>query len=171
MHYSAAFVSFCQAFGIHARGAALARTPNAYDGHFVTEVWFPEFNKWVMVDANLDAIMWKNGVPLSIPEIQALGPALGSVVEWGAGSGFQLRNPAIKAFVEDSYLRGLCFKHRSIWPRADFLSHPELTPAGHGSTCYCETELVWEQQDLQAGFAMFPYFGSRDYFEAPPTLG
>lgn len=42
VHYSAAFVSFCQAFGIHARGAALARTPNGYDGHFVTEVWFPE---------------------------------------------------------------------------------------------------------------------------------
>jgi hypothetical protein len=124
-----------------------------------------------MVDPNLDVIMWKNGVPLSIAEIQALGSDLGSAIEWGEGSAFQLRNPAIKSFVENSYLRGLCFKHRSVWPRADFLSHPELTPAGHGSTCYCETELVWEQQDLRAGFAMFPYFGSRDYFEAPPALG
>ena len=93
------------------------------------------------------------------------------VVEWGAGSDFQRRNPAIQAFIENFYLRGLCFKHRSIWPRADFLSRPDLTPAAHGCTEYCETGLVWEQQDLQGCLGMFPYFGPRDYFDAPPVLG
>lgn len=168
MHYSAAFISSCQALGIYARGVALASGPNGSDGHFVTEVWFPDFEKWVMVDVNLDVIMWKNGTPLSVPEIQGVGADLHSLVEWGTGSSFQLRNPDVKSFVEEIYLRGRCFRHRSVWPRADFLSRPDLTPGGHGSTVYCETGLVWEQSDLDMGFGMFPHFGPLKYFEASP---
>ena len=53
-------------------------------------------------------------------------------------------------------LAGTVFQHRSIWPRADFLSHPELTPAAHGSTAYCETEFIWEKADLQAASGCSP---------------
>jgi hypothetical protein len=171
VHYAVCLVSFCQALGIHARPAVLTGDISGGDGHFVAEVWFPEFKKWVMVDPNEDAILWKNGVPLSIPEIRAEGSNIAPLIQWGPGAAFQQSFPAMQAWVKGVYLPGVCFRHRGIWPRADFLSHPELTPSCHGSTAYCETGIVWEKADLQSGFGMFPYFGSPEYFDAPPAQG
>lgn len=171
VHYAVSLVSFCQAVGIHARPAVLTGDINGGDGHFVAEVWFPEFKKWVMVDPNEDAVMWKNGVPLSIPEIRAEGSNIGPLIHWGPGAAYQQSFSAMEAWVKGVYLPGICFRHRGIWPRADFLSHPELTPSSHGCTAYCETAIVWEKADLQSGFGMFPYFGSPEYFDAPPVQG
>jgi transglutaminase-like putative cysteine protease len=170
VHYAAAFVSCCQAVGIPARCAVTMGTLNGSDGHFVAEVWFDEYGKWVLVDPNLDAILWKNGVPLSVSEVQAAGTDLGSLVEWGPGTAYQRQYPHVVEFIEDNFLRGLFIRHRSIWARADFLSHPELTPPGHGSLAYCETDLVWETCDMDRGFGMFPYFGEASYFDAPPAV-
>ncbi|MSS72438.1 MAG: transglutaminase domain-containing protein [Candidatus Latescibacteria bacterium] len=169
VHYGAAFVSCCQAVGIPARCAVLMGTPNGYDGHFVTEVWFEEYGKWVMVDPNSDAILFKDGVPLSITEIQRAGDDLSGLIEWGPGAEFQRTFPHMVKFAKENLEKGLCFRHRSIWHRADFQSHPELTPPGHGSTSYCETGLVWEKRDLK-DFGMFPYFGDPAYFDAPPRV-
>ena len=168
VHYAVAFVSCAQAARIPARCAVLMGTLNGQDGHFVAEVWFEEFAKWVMVDPNADAIFWKDGVPLSLTEIQQAGSDLSRLVEWGAGAEFQRQNPRMVQWVKDSYLKGICFRHRSLWARADFLSHPELTPPGHGSVAYCETALVLEKRDLQRGFGMFPCFAGPTYFDAPP---
>jgi len=170
LHYAVTMVSCCQAVGIPARSAIITPALDTGDGHFVTEVWFDEYGKWVMVDPNMDAIVWKDGVPLSITDIQRAGSDLSELIEWGPGSESQRTNPAISEWVERAYLRGACFRHRSIWPRADFLSHPELTPPGHGSLAFCETSLVWEKSDLQRGFGMFPYFADSVYFDAPPRL-
>jgi len=168
VHYAVTFVTCCQAAGIPARCAAFMGSINGFDGHFTAEVWFEEYGKWVFVDPNLDAIFWKDGVPLSVTEIQRAGSDLSELVEWGSGSEFQRRYPHILEFIQNNFLRGLFIRHRSIWPRADFLSHPELTPPGHGSTAYCETNLVWEKRDLLRGFGMFPYFADPAYFDAPP---
>jgi hypothetical protein len=168
VHYAVCLVSFCQAVGIRARPAVLTGDIDGGAGHFVAEVWVPEFKKWVMADPNEDAIMFKNGVPLSVPEIRAEGSNIGPLIQWGSGAAFQQSFPAMKAWVKEVYLSGLCFKHRGIWPRADFLSRPELTPSCHGSTAYCESGIVWEKAALQSGFGMFPYFGSPEYFAAPP---
>ena len=170
VHYAVAFVSCCQAAGIPARAAVFMGTVNGSDGHFVAEVWFEEYAKWVMVDPNLDAILWKEGVPLSVTEIQQAGSDLSELIQWGPGIEFQRRNPIITDWIQDIYLPGICFRHRSMWPRADFLSHPELTPPGHGSIAYCETNLVWEKDELPRGFGMFPYFADPAYFDAPPCL-
>lgn len=169
VHYGAAFVSFCQALGIPARCAVLMGTPNGFDGHFVAEVWFAEYGKWVMVDPNADAICWKDGKPLSIPEIQQVGDGLGELIEWGPGSNFQRTFPHMVEFIRDNLEKGVCFRHRSVWHRADLISHPELSPPGHGSVSYCETGLVWEKRDLQRGFGMFRYFAEPAYFDAPPA--
>ena len=83
VHYAVAFVSACQALGIPARCAALMGTPNSFEGHFVAEVWFEDYRKWVMVDPNVDAILFRGGAPLSIPEIQGLDGELAPCVEWG----------------------------------------------------------------------------------------
>ncbi len=168
VHYAVAFVSACQALRIPARCAALMGTPNSYEGHFVAEVWFEEHRKWVMVDPNCDAIVFRNGQPLSIEEIQALGDGLEPYVEWGSGTRYQRTFSHIRDFIRNSLLRGVCFRHRSVWPRTDFLSHPEHTPPGHGSVSYCETDLVWAEPDVESGFGMFRYFAPPGYFSAPP---
>lgn len=168
VHYAVAFVSACQALGIPARCSALMGTPNSYEGHFVAEVWFDDYRKWVMVDPNIDAILFRDGAPLSIPEIQGLDGGLTPYVEWGSGTRFQHTFSHMRNFIRKSLLRGVCFRHRSIWPRTDFFSHPELSPPGHGSVSYCETDLVWSKPDREAGFGMFRYFAPDAYFTAPP---
>ena len=180
VHYAVAFVTCCQALGIPARCAPVWGTVNGGDGHFVAEVWLDAAaadggrvgaagsGKWVMVDPNLDALLWRNGAPLSIAEIQALGDDLGPFVEWGPGTEYQRRNPRIASWIESTYLNGLCFRHRSLWPRADFLAHPECSPPAHGATAYAETDLVWEARDLDRGLGMFPSFAPAAYFDAPP---
>jgi len=170
VHYAVAFVSCCQALGLPARCAALTGALNGWDGHFVAEVWSENHAKWVMVDPNTDAVFWKAGVPLSITEIQQEGTDLDRLIEWGPGTQFQLKFPHMAAFIRDNLQKGVCFRHRSIWPRADFLSHPELSPPGHGALAYCETDLVWETRDREQGFGMFPHFGETSYFAALPPV-
>jgi hypothetical protein len=71
-------------------------------------------------------------------------------------------------FIRENLEKGVCFRHRSLWPRADFLSHPEWSPPGHGALVYCETGFVWETRDRERGFGMFPYFADPGYFDAAP---
>lgn len=171
VHYGAAFVSCAQAAGIPARAVVSGDTLNGYSGHFTAEVWFEEYRKWVLVDANLDAIFFRAGVPLSVREIQEAGGDLGSLVQWGRGTEYQRRYPHIEAFVLDNYLKGVWIRNRANWDRADFLSRPDLTPPGHGMAGYSETSLVWDASLRTRGFGMFPYFGDRNYFESAPVTG
>jgi hypothetical protein len=122
----------------------------------------------VLVDPNLDAMFRQGGLPLSAREVQAAGSDLSKLVVWGPGTEFQRSFPHMEAFVQDNYLQGAWIRSRANWARADFLARPDLTPPGHGMTAYCETNLVWDADLKSRGFDMFPYFGSRDYFEAAP---
>ncbi len=168
VHFAVAFVSACRALRIPARCAALMGTPNGYDGHFVAEVWIDAHRKWVMVDPNSDAILFRNGAPLSIEEIQKLGDRLVDCVEWGSGTRYQRTFSHMRNFIRNNLLKGVCFRHRSVWPRTDFLARPERSPPSHGSLSYCETDLVWSEGDQDAGFGMFRYFAPSSYFTAPP---
>ncbi|MCC7264750.1 MAG: transglutaminase domain-containing protein [Candidatus Latescibacteria bacterium] len=168
VHYAVALVSCCQALGIPARCAAVTGALNSGDGHFIAEVWLAEFGKWVMVDPNTDAIAWKDGVPLSIPEIQREGAGLGALLRFGPGAVFQRGFPHMVAFADQNLKQGVCFAHRSVWWRADLLSRPEFSPSGHGATSYCETGLVWEKSDA-AGLGMFPAFADPAYFDRAPA--
>jgi hypothetical protein len=171
VHYGVALVSCCMAAGIPARCAVFTGSINSEDGHFTAEVWFEELGKWVMVDPTLDAILLKEGMPLSVSEIRQAGPELEALIAWGPGYDFQLKNKnsLIGSWFSRVFANGVCFRHRSIWPRTDFLTHPEFTPGAHGWTSYCETDLVWETGDLRQGFGMFPYFADEGYFDAPPV--
>jgi hypothetical protein len=168
VHYAVTLVTYCLAAGIPARCAVFTLGTNTPEGHFTAEVWFQEYGKWVMVDPNMDAILFKDGLPMSVSEIQRAAPDLAPLVAWGPGHRYQLENPVIAEWVPKTFLTGACFRHRSLWARADLLSHPEFSPPGHGSTSYCETNLIWEVGDLEQGFGMFPYFGEDAYFDAPP---
>jgi hypothetical protein len=169
VHYGVTLVTCCAAIGIPARPAIFTGGVNQHNGHFTAEVWLQEYDKWVMVDPTLDAIVFQNGTPLSVGEIQQAGDDLSGLIAWGPGYAFQMENPFIPEWIERVFVPNICFRHRSIWPRADFLSRPELGPAWHGSTAYCETDLVWETGDLAQGFGMFSHFGDKDYFDRPPA--
>lgn len=168
VHYGVTLVTACQALGIPARCAIFTSEINKFDGHFAAEVWLEEFSKWAFVDANADALFVREGVPLSVSEIQAAGD-LDRLVQWGPGAAYQRGAPHMETFVTDNFLKGRFIRRRSLWPRADFLSHPELSPPGHGATAYAETDLVWEARDRDQGFGMFPYFGDAEYFNAAPA--
>jgi hypothetical protein len=169
VHYAAALTSAAQAVGIAARCAVLIEAPNGGAGHFVTEIWEPDLGRWVVVDPNADALFVKDGVPMTMSEIQAAGTGIGRHIDYGPGSAFQKSFPHIVEFCRDNLEKGLCFGHRSVWHRADLLSTPWLSPPGHGSLAYCETGLVWERRDLDRGFGMFPTFGDAAWFDAPPA--
>ncbi len=169
VHYGVALVTCCLAIGIPARGAIFTGSINGWNGHYTAEVWMKEYQKWVMVDPTKDAILFRDGVPMSVSDIRQMGDDLLPFVKWGPGRDFQGQNEFLESWISDNFRRGVYYQHRSVWPRADFLSHPELTPPGHGSTSYCETNLVWEEKDLDQGFGMFPYFAGADYFDAPPA--
>lgn len=168
VHYAVAFVSACQVLDIPARSAILMGTPNGSNGHFVAEVWLEPWKKWVMVDPNCDAILFNQDEPLSIPEIQTLGEDLSPYTVWGPGTVFQRTFPHMRAFIQDNFLKGICFRHRSIWPRSDYISNPAFSPPGHGSVSYCETDLVWPESCRDSGFGMFLNFAPPSYFEQSP---
>ncbi len=169
VHYAAAFVSCAQAAGIPARCAVLTEAVNGFNGHFVAEVWFDEYGKWAVVDPNCDALFIRNGVPMSMREVQAVGESLKTHIEYGPGTEYQRTFPHMVEFARENLEKGVCFGHRSVWFRSDLLGRPEFSPPAHGSLSYCETGLVWEQRDLAAGFGMFPFFGDDDYFDAAPA--
>ena len=169
VQYAVTLVSCCLAMGIPARPAVFTGAINGFNGHFTGEVWCGEYDKWVMVDPTLDAILFKGDRPLSVSEIQQEGDALAGLIRFGPGNAFQMKNPLILGWIPTNFAKGVCFRHRSVWPRTDFLEHPELTPPGHGETAYGETNLVWEVKDLSDGFGMFPYFGDRSYFDGAPV--
>jgi hypothetical protein len=169
VHYGAAFASCCQALGFAARCWAFTGDLDGADGHFAAEIWSPEHGAWALVDPNLDAFFFRDGVPLSARAVGALGKSLADHVSWGPGFDAQRRNPHLEGWLRESYLTGRCFRHRALWHWSDYLSMPSHAPPGHGSTAYCETALVWETADRDRGFGMFPFFADDDYFDAPPV--
>ncbi len=167
--YGVSFVASCQAVGIPARCAIFADRFAGQYGHFTAEYWSDEHQKWAMVDPNLDAIFIKDGAPLSVTEIQEASPHLAEVTDLGPGYEAQRRNPRMVRWFQDGYSAGRSFRHRSVWYRADQLTHPEFSPPSHGAgVAYSETGIVWERRDKDT-WGMFPYFGSPEYFDAPPN--
>jgi transglutaminase superfamily protein len=169
VHYGVTMLAACQAVGLEARLAVFIDAIDGVAGHFLTEVWLPELNKWVLVDPNLDVIFSRDQTPLSVAELRQVGPDLAPFIVAGPGYEYQSQRLAMVEWIRDIYMPARWLAHRAVWSRADLLSRPELSPPGHGSTAYCETELIWEAKDLAQGFGMFPYFGTADYFDAPPA--
>lgn len=167
VHYSIVLVAACQALGIPARSAVLTGTINGFNGHFVTEVWMERWRRWVMVDPTYDVIIDGPDGPADIRTIRALGN-LAEYVSAGEGIAALMSTVAGREWFDDVFLPGLCFQNRSVWPRSDFLSRPDVTPPGHGTSSYSELELVWERSSLDRGFGMFQFFADDDWFDAPP---
>lgn len=169
MHYAVVFIAACATVGISARPLVLADDFNGVRGHFAAEVWLPEGQRWVFVDPNQDAVFYSDGRPLSTAEVRAAGGGLASLVRWGPGHARQSRSPAMRRWIRDVMLSGLCFVHRGVWLAGDFTSRPDRMPPAHGAGAYSELDIVWEAADLKQGFGMFRYFADRDWFDAAPA--
>jgi len=74
VEYSIVTAASARALGMPSRVLALKRkdveTARSSAGHVVAEVWLKQFNKWVFVDAQFDAIPEVDGVPLNAVEFQ-----------------------------------------------------------------------------------------------------
>ena len=167
VHYGVVFVAACAAVGIPARAAVLAESINGPGGHFAAEVWLPAESRWIFVDANEDALFYEDGRPMSVEQIQA-APDLRRHVRWGPGHEYQIQQPAMRRWIDEVLLSGVCFRHRAVWYGADFGSDPLATPPAHGETAYSELDLIWAEADLDDGFGMFRWFGDQRWFLAAP---
>ena len=74
VEYAIVTAASARALGMPSRVLALKRkdveTAQSNAGHVVAEVWLDQFNKWVFVDTQFDAIPEINGVPLNAVEFQ-----------------------------------------------------------------------------------------------------
>ncbi|MCY4528383.1 MAG: hypothetical protein OXD46_05045 [Chloroflexi bacterium] len=166
--YGVAFANSAQAIGVPARCAIFAGKPGKADGHFTAEYWSDEHQKWAMVDPNFDDFFIHDGVPLSISELQKLGSDLDDVTARGPGAESQRTNQRVHRWFDSHDRRARSFESRMVWYRADQLTRPEFSPPAHGAGgAYTETGIVWEERDKDT-WPMFPHFGSKDYFNAPP---
>ena len=72
-HYATVFVQCAVSLGFKARRLnigihpAVKRPGNT--GHIVAEIWSSEFNKWIVMDADMNAHYAQNGIPLNALEI------------------------------------------------------------------------------------------------------
>lgn len=167
VHYAVVLAAACQALGIKARCAALTGTINGFNGHFVAEVWVEQWERWVMVDPTYDVVIEGPDGFADLRTIRELGD-LRPYVRAGDGIEALLQTEAGRDWFEEVFLPGVCFQNRSVWPRSDFLSRPELSPPGHGTSSYSELDLVWEAASRDRGFGMFRYFAENSWFDAPP---
>ena len=74
VEYGIVVAACARALGMKSRVLGLKRkdveTMKSGAGHVAAEVWLEEFNKWVFVDAQFDAIPELNGIPLNAVEFQ-----------------------------------------------------------------------------------------------------
>ena len=167
--YGVAFANAAQAIGVPARCAIFAGKPGKADGHFTAEYWSDEHHKWAMVDPNFDDFFIRDGVPLSVSELQKLGSDLEDVTARGPGAESQRPNQRVHRWFDSNERRARSLEFRTAWYRADQLTRPEFSPPAHGGGgAYTETGIVWEERDKDT-WPMFPLFGSPDYFDAPPV--
>ncbi len=140
---------------------------NQLCGHFVTEVWNERFSAWAMMDPNLDVVFFEGERPLGVGELYERSNRLAQLASFGPGMDYH--RARFGKFVEEHVLTGTVFRLNAVWPRNDFLSHPELTPPSHGQVCYHETDLVWRRRHVRdQELDMFPFHADEPWFQQPP---
>ena len=156
VHYGIVYTTCALALGIPARSICCKGSGLHDGGHFISEVWSERWQKWCQVDGNTDVVFMRDGVPLSVAELAVIGREAEALAI--TGPGYAQQNDYIKKFVRDYMFSGRVYEHWAVWPRNDYLSHPELTPPAHGSPEYSETEWIWAEPAKGAeNQGMFPY--------------
>lgn len=167
VHFGVVYATCALALGLPARNICCnAGGPHAA-GHFISEVWIERWGKWCQVDGNCDVVFERDGVPLSVDELSRLGGEAAALAV--TDEGYARQGDFIKDFVRDFMLNGQVYRHWAVWPRNDYLSHPELTPPSHGSTEYVETAWLWSADvEHPERLGMFPHVVPATALQAAP---
>ena len=68
--YAATYTSACISVGLHARMMHLETAEGS--GHYVTEIWYDDYRKWIFIDPLFDCYFTMDGEPLSTLELHNL---------------------------------------------------------------------------------------------------
>ena len=164
VHYAVTLQQACMALGTPARVLPLVAHINSDNGHFVAEVWSRSLQKWVLIDAQSGLCFRdESGLPLCALEVARLEDP-----RHRARCGADAGDPIPGDFPWPLACGSDVFRHIGVWRRADFHSHPEAAPVGHGTTAYAETDLLWLRKDGRETPPMFPHILTEADYLAPP---
>ena len=168
VHYGVVFTSAALAIGIPSRNICSTSDLNRGCGHFISEVWMEKWGKWCAIDPTADLVYVGDGVPLSSAELYPNRDQLSSLAV--RGTGFENITDDPRAGLDEAVQRPTTYTYWSVWPRNDYLSHPELTPPSHGATAYVESDWLWCRPEDGYDFGMFPYVIDLDRLQEPPPV-
>jgi len=166
VHYGVVFTSAALAIGIPSRNICSTSDLNRGCGHFISEVWIEKWDKWCAIDPTADLVYVKDGVPLSSAELYPNRDQLHALAV--RGTGFEQLTVDPRIGLDEAVQRPETYTYWSVWPRNDYLSHPELTPPSHGATAYVESDWLWHQPDDGYDLGMFPHVLDLDRLQEPP---
>lgn len=167
VHYGVVFTAAALAVGIPSRNICSTSELGKGCGHFISEVWMEEWAKWCAIDPTADLVYVRDGVPLSAGELHPNREVLHSLAVRGTGFGhFQEDDRRIG--LDEAVQRPETYRYWSVWPRSDYLSHPEMTPPSHGATAYSESDWLWLRPEDGYDLGMFPYLLGLEELQEPP---
>lgn len=159
VHFGVILVQFCAALGIVARNVVMEDDiPECKSGHFVCEVWIPEWRRWIFVDPDLDCVYEADGEILSMAQLSdaCLGGWIGKVNRvTGPAWGY---DPRINTADPRNFERTQQFRRWGVYPRTDYFSNPAEHPVQHGSMEYRQTHFIWYDDPRLERRRYFPHY-------------
>jgi len=170
VHFGIILTQFCTALGIHARNVVMEDDiPECRGGHFVCEVWIPEWNRWIHVDPDHDEVFERAGVILNMAELceacfdgglKDVNPVRGPA--WGYDPRINTNKPRRFEVIQQ-------FRRWGVYPRNDYCSNPGVHPIQHGTGAYRQTHFLWYDHPKLERRRYFPhYFTDLAAVYAPP---
>lgn len=170
VHSASCLTLLLRAVGLPARSIVTdSENPEGTGGHYLTEVWCREMEKWVVLDPHFDAVPTLKGEPAPAAEFQELAErnqcGQMSFIPGEAYGG----NPRVAEKWLERWLAGQGFWELGYYERGEMASHPELMPPEHGTTAYHESCFLWLDTDRTPHRPYFPLWTrDRAALTAPP---
>jgi hypothetical protein len=164
--YNLAFVGCCEALGFVARPLIMTRAESALGGHSFPEVWSNEFNRWILVDAYVNAYYLRDdGVPANTMEIHEAQFDSTLFKRIKTSQMDRITSPARKA-AGNAYKpqvkecpRG--YESFGIWLRSDLMNEPAPYPIWDGVHSFRWDGRIWYDDPRAQSFAEFSRYSNR----------
>jgi hypothetical protein len=159
VHSASCLTLLLRAAGLRARSIVTdSEDPQGTGGHYLTELWAGELDRWVVLDPHFDATLTLDGEPAPAVEFQTACEAgecsrLGFVPGKSYGG-----NPRCKEKWLERWLAGRGFWELGWYERGDMASHPELIPPEHGCSVYHESCFLWLDTPRTPHRPYFPHW-------------
>jgi Transglutaminase-like superfamily len=157
VHSASCLTLLLRAIGLWARPVVTdCINPQGTGGHFLTELWSAEDQRWVVLDPHFDAVLTLDGEPAGALELQAVSERnessrMGFIPGESYGS-----NPRCKEKWLQRWLANQGLWELGYWERGDMASHPELIPTEHGVTAYRSSDFLWLDTEKTPHRPYFP---------------